>query len=68
MRDKLAERIKRAFLAFVHAIGIVWTFMCVKTQDPDESDVRSDEIRQDVINFLCFIRLYKFNTVKGRNK
>ena len=48
-RDKLAKRIKNALQAFFNAIGPMWTFMFVKTQDPDELKRPSNEIRQDVI-------------------
>ena len=44
MGDKL-----KAFLTFVNAIGTVWNFLFLKTQDPDESDKPSNEIRQDVM-------------------
>ena len=50
MRDELAERTKIAFLSFVNALGTVWNFLFVKTQDPDESYKPSNEIRQEVIN------------------
>ena len=33
-RDKLAERIKNAILALFNAIGPVWNFLFLKTQDP----------------------------------
>ena len=54
MREKLAERIKNAFLAFVDAFGTLWNFLFLKTQDPDESDLQSNEIRQDVIENNLF--------------
>ena len=49
-RDKLAGPMKNALLAFFNAIGPVWKFLFLKTQDPDESDTdkSSDKIRQDV--------------------
>ena len=49
MRDKLAERTKSAFLILLNVIGTVWSFLFVKTQDPDETDVSNNEIRQDVV-------------------
>ena len=48
-RDKLAQRIKSSLLAIFNAICPVWSFIFLKTQDPDESHVPSNEIRQDVI-------------------
>ena len=51
-RDKLAGCVKNAFLAFVNAIGPVWNFLFLKSQDPDESDLRSNEIRKGVIEKL----------------
>ena len=50
MRDKLGKRTKNAFSAFVGAIGTAWNFLFLKTQDPDESDLQSNEIRQDVMH------------------
>ena len=50
-RDKLAGRVKNAFLSFVAAIGPVWNFLFLK-DDPDESDLRSNEIRKGVIEKL----------------
>ena len=49
-RDKLAGRIENALLACFSSIGPIWNFLFLKTQDPDESDLQSNEIRQDVIN------------------
>ena len=49
MRDKLADRIKSAVVILLSAIKTVWNFLFVKTQDPDETDVSSNEISQDVI-------------------
>ena len=52
----LADRMKNALLACFNAIGPLWNFLFLKTQDPDESDFQeqSNEIRQDVVkkNFL----------------
>ena len=51
MRDKLAKHMKAGFLAFWSAIGTVWNFLFLKSQDPDETDFddTGNEIRQDVI-------------------
>ena len=48
-RDKLATPIKNGLLACFSAIGPVWNFMFLKTQDPDELnfDKQANEIRQD---------------------
>ena len=59
-RDKLAERVKNALLAFLNAIGSVWNFLFLKTPDPDESDSDqpSNEIRKGVIKkFSLSVRL-----------
>ena len=55
MRNKLSERIKNAFLARFHSIGTVWNYLCLKTQDPDESDLQNNKIRQDVIENCSFV-------------
>ena len=47
-RDKLAELIRSSLLTFFDAIGPVWTFLFLKTQDSD-SDKPSNEISQDAI-------------------
>ena len=47
-RDKLAESIKNALLAFFDAISPVWTFLFLGTPDPNKP---SNEISQDVIKF-----------------
>ena len=46
----MGDKLKNAFFTFVNAIGTVWNFLFLKTQDPDESDLQSNEIRQDVIH------------------
>ena len=53
-RDKLAEPIKHALLAFFSSIGPVWNFLFLKTQDPDESDFdeANNKIRQEVIQIF----------------
>ena len=51
-RDKLAERMKNAFLACLSSIGPVWNLLFLKTQDPDESEQPSNEIRQNVIDLV----------------
>ena len=48
-RDKLAGCIKNALLAFFSSIGPIWNFLFLKTQDPDECDAPSNEIRKEVI-------------------
>ena len=45
----MGDKLKNAFFTFVTAVGTVWNFLFLKTQDPDESDLQSNEIRQDVI-------------------
>ena len=56
MGDKLVQRMKKAFFTFVIVIGRVWNFLFVKTQDPDETDLQSNEIRQDVIKNLLVLK------------
>ena len=46
----MGDKLKNAFFTFVTAVGTVWNFLFLKTQDPDESDLQSNEIRQDVIH------------------
>ena len=51
----LADRMKNyALLACFNAIGPLWNFLFLKTQDPDESDFQeqSNEIRQDVKKYF----------------
>ena len=45
----MGDKLKNVFLTFVNAIGTVWNFLFVKTQDPDESDLQSNEIRHEGI-------------------
>ena len=45
----MGDKLKNTFFTFVTAVGTVWNFLFLKTQDPDESDLQSNEIRQDVI-------------------
>ena len=47
-RDKLAEQIKNGLLAVFYAIGPVWTFLFVKTQDLEASEQPSNQVRQEV--------------------
>ena len=49
---RMGDKLKNAFFTFVTAVGTLWNFLFLKTQDPDESDLQSNEIRQDVINHL----------------
>ena len=37
VRDAIAEYIRRGLLAFFNAISPVWTFLCVKTLNPDQT-------------------------------
>ena len=53
-RDKLAEPIKNALLAFFSSVGPVWNFLFLKTPDPgaSDSDEPRNEIRKGVIKKL----------------
>ena len=57
MRDKLAQGIKNALLSFFNTISPLWNFLFLKTQDPDESDLQSNEIRQDVIETSFIVEI-----------
>ena len=54
-RDKLAVPIKNALLAFFSSIAPVWNFLFLKTQDPDESQQPSNEIRRQVTEIFFSI-------------
>ena len=48
----MKDKVKNAFCTFVTSAGTLWNFLFLKTQDPDESDLQSNEIRQDVIHTI----------------
>ena len=54
-RDKLAVPIKNALLVFFSSIAPVWNFLFLKTQDPDESQQPSNEIRRQVTEIFFSI-------------
>ena len=50
-RDKVAECILTALLAFFNAVGPVWKFLFVKTPNPDITSETSNKIRYIVIEY-----------------
>ena len=45
IKDKIAGHIRNGLLAFFNTIGPVWTFLCVKTLNPDATNETTNNHR-----------------------